>query len=202
MLKKLRAIGREISLVPGLHNYTFLQRKSELHWKYGLIFTLTHWGRVTHICVVDLTIIASDNDLSPGRRQAIIWTSAGILLIGPLGTNFCEMLIEIHTFSFKKIHFKMASGKWRPFCLGLNVLRAIESRWSASGWHGGLSCQASSFVVPETTLGWYGLLNYSHAFESRCHLPTNKHVMVLWCCIHPHSHLFVYRSFHGFYLAY
>ena len=49
-------------------------------------------------------IIGSDNDLSPGWRQAIIWTNAGILLIGPLGTNFNEILSEIHTFSFKKIH--------------------------------------------------------------------------------------------------
>ena len=83
---------------------------------------LTHWDRVTHICVRNLTIIGSDNGLSPGRRQAITWTNVGILLIGPLGTNFSEMLIEIHTFSFKKIHLKMSSGKWRPFCLALNVL--------------------------------------------------------------------------------
>ena len=55
---------------------------------------LTHWGRVTHICVGKLTVTGSDNYLSPGRRQAIIWTNAGILLIEPLGTNFsvvCEM---------------------------------------------------------------------------------------------------------------
>ena len=84
--------------------------------------SLTHWGRVTHICVNKLTIIGSDNGLSPGRRQAINWTNAGILLIGPLGTNFSEILIEIKTFSFKKMHLKM-SGKWRPSCLGLNVLR-------------------------------------------------------------------------------
>ena len=32
-------------------------------------------------------IIGSDNGLSPVRRQAIIWTNAGILLIGPLGAN-------------------------------------------------------------------------------------------------------------------
>ena len=83
---------------------------------------LTHWGRVTHICVVKLTIIASDNGLSPGRRQAIIWTNVGILLIGPLGTNLSEILSEIHTFSLKKMNFKMSSAKWRPFCLGLNVL--------------------------------------------------------------------------------
>ena len=83
---------------------------------------LTHWGRVTHICVSKLIIIGSDNGLSPSRHQAIIWTNAGKLLIGPLGTNFSEILIEIYTFSFKRMHLKMPSAKWRPFCLGLNVL--------------------------------------------------------------------------------
>ena len=83
---------------------------------------LTHWGRVTHICVGKLTIIGLDNGLSPGRRQAIIWTNAGILSIGPLGTNFNEISIGIQTFSFKKMHLKVSSAKWRPFCLGLNVL--------------------------------------------------------------------------------
>ena len=84
--------------------------------------TLTHWGRVTHVCVVKQTIIGSDNGLSPERRKAIIWTNAGILLIGPLGINFSEILIGIQTFSFKKMHLKMSSAKWRPFGLGLNVL--------------------------------------------------------------------------------
>ena len=89
------------------------------------IFRLTHWGRVTHICVGNLTIIGSDNGSSPRRRQAIIWTNAGILLIGPLGTNFSEILIATETFSFKKMHLKISSAKWRPFCLGLNVLTPI-----------------------------------------------------------------------------
>ena len=31
------------------------------------------------------TSIGSENGLSPGRHQAIIWTNAGMLLIGPLG---------------------------------------------------------------------------------------------------------------------
>ena len=66
---------------------------------------------MTHICVGNITMIGSDNGLSPGRRQAITWTNVGILLIGPLGTNFIEMLIEIHIFSFKKIHLKTSSGK-------------------------------------------------------------------------------------------
>ena len=76
---------------------------------------------MTHICVIKLFILGSDNGLSPGRRQAIIWTKAGILLIGSLGTNFSEILIEIRIFSFKKMGLKVSSAKWRPFCLGLNV---------------------------------------------------------------------------------
>ena len=83
---------------------------------------LTHWGRVTHICVSKLTIIGSDNGLSPGWRQAIIWNNAGILLIRHLGTNFNEILIKILTFSFIKMRLKVSSAKWRPFCIGLNVL--------------------------------------------------------------------------------
>ena len=86
---------------------------------------LTHWGRVTHICVSDLTSIGSDNGLSPGRRQAIIRTNAGILLVSPLGTNFSEILIEIQIFLLKKIRLKMSSTKCCSFRLGLNVLKGI-----------------------------------------------------------------------------
>ena len=82
---------------------------------------ITHWGQVTHICISKLTIIDSDNGLSPGGCQAITWTSARIVLIGPLGTYFSDILVEIYTFSFKKMHLKMLSGKWQPFCLSLNV---------------------------------------------------------------------------------
>ena len=96
-----------------------------MFWGHKLLLSngsLTHWGWSTHICVSKLTIIGSDNGLSPGQCRAIIWTIAGILLIGPLGTNFSEILIGIQTFSFKKMYLKMLSAKWRPFCLGLNVL--------------------------------------------------------------------------------
>ena len=86
---------------------------------------LTHWGRVTQIFVRKLTTNGSDNDLAPGRRQAIIWTNAIVLSIGSLGTNFNEISIKIHRSSFKKMHLKMSSGKWRPFCLGLNVLTIL-----------------------------------------------------------------------------
>ena len=83
---------------------------------------LTHWGWVTHICVSKLTVIGSDNGLSPGWRQAIICTNDGLLLIGALGTNFSEILIKIQTFSFWKYLLKVSSAKWRSFCLGLNEL--------------------------------------------------------------------------------
>ena len=44
------------------------------------------------------------------------------MLIGPLDTNFNEILIGIQTLSFKEMHFKMSSGTWRQFCLSLDVL--------------------------------------------------------------------------------
>ena len=81
---------------------------------------------MTHICVRKLSILGSDNGLSPGRRQAIIWTNAGMLFNWTLRTNFSEILSEIHTFSFKQMRLKMSSGKWRPYCLGLNVLTLVS----------------------------------------------------------------------------
>ena len=87
--------------------------------------TLTHWGRVTHICVTKLTNIL---------------TNAGILLIWTSGTNFSQILIQIHKFSFKKMHLKMSSGKWRPFCLGLNVLTAV---YCSGSWGAPPPCQRS-----------------------------------------------------------
>ena len=69
------------------------------------------WRRVTHICISKIITIVSDNGLSPVWRQAIMWTNAGILLIGPLGINFSDILIEIHIFSFEKIHLKMSYAK-------------------------------------------------------------------------------------------
>ena len=106
----LAAITGTSIVVPHLPvKVTLCARSSnELQW-----LDLTHWGRVTHICVSKIIIIGSDNGLSPNRRQAIIWTNAGILLIGPLGTNFSEILIE--TFSYKKMRLKTLSAKWRLF---------------------------------------------------------------------------------------
>ena len=95
---------------------------------------LTHWCQATHICVSNLTIIGSDNGLSPGRRQAIIWTNAGILLIGPFGTNFSEILIEICKFYLKpsiKIYKFRLQFHWSLF---RRVQLRIFQRWFRWFW--------------------------------------------------------------------
>ena len=104
---------------------------------------------MTHLCAGNLTIIGSDNGLSPGRRQAIIWTNAGILLIEPLGTNFSEISIEMQTFSFKKMCLKVSFAKWRPFCLGLNVLND-KGVWPPSSL---MTRTRLSYVVNTTSAG-------------------------------------------------
>ena len=100
----------------------------------------THWDRMTHICVGKLTIFGSDNGLSPGRRQAIIWTNAGILLIWPLGTNFGEILMVFIHFhqknAFENVVCEMASILSQPQC--------VKSKWG----------QPRSQQFPPTHCGW------------------------------------------------
>ena len=67
---------------------------------------------------VNRVSISSDNGLSPIRRQAIFWTSAGLLSIGPLGTNFSEILIIIQNFSFTKCTWKYRLWKGGHFVQG------------------------------------------------------------------------------------
>ena len=135
---------------------TFVFNHIVLDVWYSYLMALTHWGRVTHKCVSKLTIIGSDNGLSPGRRQAIIWTNGGIMLIGPLGTNFSEILIEIYIFSFKKINLKVSSGKWRPSCLGLNVLRTYAICEIAQ--HTSLACATRKFELLRGYLTYSGFI--------------------------------------------
>ena len=118
--------SKVILMEPGTPIYNFFQD----YWStlYLLNSTLIYFcinslrPSDQHIWVSELTIIGSDNGLSPGWRQAIIWNNAGLLLIEPLGTYFSEISIGIQTFSFKKMHLNMSSAKWCPFCLDLNVL--------------------------------------------------------------------------------
>ena len=119
---------------------------------------LTHWGRVTYICISKLTFIGSDNGLLPDWCQAIIWTNAGILLIWTSGTNFSEILSKIHTFLLQKMHLKMLSAKWYPFCLDFTVLSyGLPSKWYLSN---------NDFIRPSQIHSNGILLNISMVYTS------------------------------------
>ena len=133
--------------------------------------SLTHWGRVSHICTGNLTIICSDNGLVPVWHQAIIWTNAGILLIGPLGTNFSEIFIEILIVSFKKMHLKVPSVEWRPFCLGLNVLKWLHF------WHSQLFMMQLCFIKNQCYVGWWLV-----AWSVPSHYSISSKLMFVYCC--------------------
>ena len=98
----------------------FIQTEQQ-HIRYRHDLIVNSLRPKTHIYVGNLTIIGSDNSLSPPRRQAIIWTNARILIIGPFGSNLSGFVVGIEAFSFKKMHLKMPYAKWRPSYLGLNV---------------------------------------------------------------------------------
>ena len=128
-----------------------------------------------HICVSTLSIIGSDNSLSPDRRQAIIWTNDRLLLIELLGTNVGEILIDIYVLSFKKMHLEMSSGKRRPFCLGLNVLN-----WG-NGW-----VMTLNYVIESPITDYrqqeVGLVLFNH-LENRHHVKLSSDIdgLALYC---------------------
>ena len=62
----------------------------------SLVIWLKHW--LTFWCVT----IVTNNGVSPVRRQTITWSSAGMLVIEPLGTHVNEIWIQIQQVSFNK----------------------------------------------------------------------------------------------------
>ena len=107
-------------IIDTLRRYSTNTHSFRIRYKiYCTSMLLTHWGRVTHICVGNLTIIGSNNGLSAGRRQAIIWTNAGILLIGPWGTQKFNRYsnIFIQQNAFENVVCEMASILSRPQCV-------------------------------------------------------------------------------------
>ena len=151
--------------------------------RLSCINSITHWDRVMHIWVSNLTIIGSDNGLSADRLQAIIWTNANILLIGHLWTNFSEILIKIHTFSSQKMHLKKF-GKWRPFCLGLNVLTHQIWQWIALK-------STPNIKTFKTTIFWNQSLHFNYIF-SFIHLPSKSMYCNRLSCMSIRKHNFSY----------
>ena len=143
------------------------------------VFIPTQWGWVAHICVSsEHNTIGSDNGLSPGWRQAIIWTNAEILLIGSLGTNFIDKLI--YTFFFMEMQLKISSEKWRTFCLGLNVLERVPY---FELYHYCCKCLRTAGVFVRTS--WVGLHilganRHARDIDGPCRMGGPIHAVI--CC--------------------
>ena len=92
-----------------------------LNWKEGEN-TLTHWGLATHIwlSVIEPPLVQIMACRLVGSNPFL--NQCVNILIGPLGTNFSEILIEFFSFSFNDFWNYGLSAKRRPFCLSLNVL--------------------------------------------------------------------------------
>ena len=108
-----------------IKNYSFkiISTSPRGHWVKTILWQLMSWRpwlSPTPTASVMATTKLTAKD--PDRCQAIFWTNAEILLIEPMGTNFSEIWIGIQLFSLKKMHLKMSSAKWRPFCLCLNMV--------------------------------------------------------------------------------
>ena len=127
-----------------------------------------------HICVNKLAVIGSDNGLSPGRRQTVIWTNAGILLFVTLGTNFTEtwstsiFIQEMHWKCHLENggHFVSASMCWMNVVL-TKYKKLYKQRYgrNACKWS---SATAMSAFVPQ--LSWRWILSASRAlFSTRKH---------------------------------
>ena len=87
---------------------------------------LTHHSQCRIYASLNWVIIVPGNGLSPFRRQAITCNNTELLLIGSLGTNFSERRIKLQSFSFIKMHLKMSSAKWCPFCPGGDELKVTR----------------------------------------------------------------------------
>ena len=129
---------------------------------------------------------ASDKGLSPARCQAIIYTNAEVLSIGPIGTNFNEILIEIQSLSFKKRYLNMSSGKWRPFCLGLSVL-INNAPLAKSMW---LKLHAKLFAILYITTTWLFI------FTLRYNVWPQR-IYCNWNLTLQRPHKYYHKSIHG-----
>ena len=121
---------------------------------------LTHWGRVTHTCVGNLTIIGPDNGLSPGRHQAIIWTNPGTLM-NKLQWNFNRYSnIFIQENAFENVVCEMASILPQPQCVKLSAVKfklvELYVEYNVSPWvyvEHGIYVTVPWFCIIEKTSG-------------------------------------------------
>ena len=119
----------QMCIIRNLYNVNWLlsARKDNL--------LLTHWGRVEHICISNLAITGSDNGLSPGRRQAITRTNAGLgnKLQWNLNRNW---YIFIQENAFESVLCETAAILSRPQCVKRYVMKfdCFLQHMSTSCW--------------------------------------------------------------------
>ena len=104
-----------------------IKEKAPYQWPFvsGIFQSSVDYSHIKgQKCRNGLICLGSDNGMSPVPCQAISWTSAVLLLIGPLGTNFGEILIKLQQFSFKNMYFEMFSN-FLSCSLNLHVLTPI-----------------------------------------------------------------------------
>ena len=102
----------------------------------------------------------TDNDF----WAIIVWTSAGLLPIRPLGTTFSEILIKLQNFSLTKINLIISSAKRRQFSRGrwVNFI-LIPMHPTPAEWEG-FPGEDILFVLWNICMTSY--LNYLNRFSS------------------------------------
>ena len=88
-------------------------------WVYSGCLDLTHWGRVTHICVGNLTIIGSDSGLSaPSHYLNQCWNIVNWTPRNKLQWNvYRNSYIFIQENPFENVVWKMVAILSRPQCV-------------------------------------------------------------------------------------
>ena len=143
-----------------------------------------------HICVSNLTIIGSDNGLSPGRRLSIIWTNAEILLIGPFGTHFSEILIEICIIIQENV-VRTLSAIMVSAAMRLNEPRKLLI-WNMSGnvW---LSMHTLSIfhasIVDFFQSLFFGVMFISPELYHYIHVLFPRSYIVMYICLFPQRYI-------------
>ena len=106
-------------------------------------------------------------------------TKALLKPIGPLGTNFSEIVIKTQHLLFTKMHLKISSTKWRPFCPGGKVLTSpayIRRHDDATGSHHKLTnlpyhvrpeagSQQTQHITGKTLRNWWNTFSTILAFK-------------------------------------
>ena len=100
---------------------------------FKTIYTCQHRilrGLIIFRCLINTTLLQW-----PVRPQAIGSPNVDLLPIGPLETNCDEIRIKMQNTNSNKMRFKVSSAKWRPFCLGLDVIimaSGLSQDWPVS----------------------------------------------------------------------